>query len=244
MPSDRVPELDDSTNYSDWKLRVENWTYYTKTELKKQAHTLIGHMRGRPERAAIQMDVKALAKDTGVKELIAELDKLYLPDQTQQIFNSMDDFLQYRRPASATMEEYCREFQRKLRMLGQVAKKDPMFDDGVLAYFLLQHSNLDETSRTLVRATVTKLELATVESALKRTFGQGSAPAEFIKREQGSVMNFKPEPVFYGSSNCGARYSSSETDQSGDCSSASERGRSRVKTPSTTSEEEEICCER
>ena len=56
MPSDRVPELDDSTNYADWKLRVENWRLYTKTEKSKQAAALIGHMRGRPERAAIQMN--------------------------------------------------------------------------------------------------------------------------------------------------------------------------------------------
>ena len=236
MPSDRVPELDDSTNYADWKLRVENWTLYTKTEKSKQAAALIGHMRGRPERAAIQMNVKNFCKDDGVTDLLTELDKLYLPDETQQIFNTLDSFLQYRRPPSATMEEYCREFQRRNRRLEQITKKK-MFDDGVLAYFLLQNSNLDETNRKLVRATVSKLELAGVETALKRTFGQGSAPAEFIKNESGPGLTFiKQEGVYYGAS---AQCSSSETDHSGYCSSASERGKSRVKTPSSTSDDED-----
>ena len=202
MPSDRVPELDDSTNYSDWKLRVNNWILYTKTEKSKQAATLIGHMRGRPERAAIQLDVKTLCKDEGVAELLKELDKLYLPDVTQQIFNSLDEFLQYRRPPNATMEEYCREFQRKYRMLEQTANQDnaeaepkKMFDDGVLAYFLLQNSNLDETNKTLVRATVSKLELEGVESALKRTFGQGSSASTFTKSD--SLTFIKQEGVYH-----------------------------------------------
>ena len=82
MVADRVPELGDHTVYSDWKRRVKIWTISTKTDKKKMAAVLICHMRGKPESAAIQLDIDKLTEDDGVDKLLKEMDKLYEPDST------------------------------------------------------------------------------------------------------------------------------------------------------------------
>ena len=232
MVADRVPELGDHTVYSDWKRRVKIWTISTKTDKKKMAAVLICHMRGKPESAAIQLDIDQLTEDDGVDKLLKEMDKLYEPDSTQQIFNALDEFLHYKRPSEATMEEYCRDFSRKLKMLEQKSGKTGLFDDGVLAYYLLQNSNLDSNSMVLIRATVSELKLHVVEAALKKTFGRGAGQSDFKSGTLG-LTHIKQEGVYYGSSQ-----SSSETDdQSGYCSSASEHGRTgRLRTPSSEDE--------
>ena len=175
MGEDKVPQLKDGTIYADWKKRVAVWEASTKTEAARRAPTLITCMKGRPEQVAIQLDLTELKKDTGVVYLIQELDKLFLPDSTQQVFNALDQFLSYRRPTEASMEEYTREFTRLRKLAEQKKKKEDkadLFHDGVLGYFLLKHSNLDETSLRLIRATVKELTFENVEGALKRTFGE------------------------------------------------------------------------
>ena len=213
--------------YSDWKRRVTIWSVSTKVEKKKMAATLICHMKGKPETAAIQLDITGLQGDDGVEKLIAAMDKLYEPDSTLQIFSALDEFLYYKRPTECTMEEYCREFNRKLKMLEQKSGKDNMFDDGVLAYFLLQNSNLDKSSMMLIRATVSDLKLALVEAALKKTFGLGT---KGIKSEPSGLTCIKQEDVYFGR---GPHQSSSGTDQSGYCSSATHE------TSTSASEDEE-----
>ena len=233
MVSDRVPELADDTVYSEWKSRVNIWKKATKLDKKQMAPTLITRMRGKPESVAIQLEIDPLCEEDGVEKLIKEMDKLYEPDSTQQAFNSLDEFLNYKRPSDTTMEEYCREFSRKLKMLELKTGKKNMFEDGVLAYFLLQNSNLDQNSMMLIRATVVDLKLVQVEAALKKTFGRGSNYSDF-KKETPGLSFIKQEGVYYGRN---SRQSSSETDQSGYCSSASERGRyARPSTPSSDDE--------
>ena len=164
MGRDKVPELGDGTVYADWKKRVAIWQLSTSIEAKKQAATLITYMTGKPEQAAIQLNVDELKKDTGVEALMKEMDKLFEPDTTQQVFNALDEFLGYRRPTNTSMEDYCREFTRMLRMAEQKSGKKPgeLFDDGVLGYFLLKNSNLEASHITLVRATVTQLTFGLV----------------------------------------------------------------------------------
>ena len=170
-------------------------------------------MSGRPEQAAIQLKIEQLKGEDGVEKLIAAMDKLFLPyNYTQQVFNALDAFLEYKRPADLSMEDYCREFHYKKKMAEQMSNKADMFDDGVLGYFLLKNSGLDQNSMTLIRATVTKLELSLVEGALKRTFGTGSGTLLSPSGLVTSAMSIKQE-VMYN------RHSSSETDQSGYCSS-------------------------
>ena len=212
MGEDKVPQLKDGTVYADWKKRVAVWEASTKTEPKKRAPTLITCMKGRPEQVAIQLDLTKLSTDTGVEHLMTELDALFLPDNTQQVFNALDQFLNYRRPAGTSMEDYTREFTRLQKIAEQKRQKEDtaaLFHDGVLGYFLLKNSNLDDNSLRLIRATVQELTFKNVEAALKRTFGEGSGSGLHTATVKSEPMTFKQEVYS----------SSTETDRSGYCSS-------------------------
>ena len=175
MGSDKVPVLDEKSNYSDWKRRVQWWKKVTTVKPEAGAAALIMHMSGKPEAVAIQLDVEELSKAGGIDVLIAELDKLYEKDQTQSVFTSIDSFMNYRRPKEVPMEEYVREFNHRYKNLVQkrsTGGTTAVFEDGVLAYFLLHHANLSDHQKTLIRATVSKLSYANMESQLKRAYGE------------------------------------------------------------------------
>jgi hypothetical protein len=111
-------------------------------------------MEGKPEQAAIQPSINDYTADDGVEKLVDELDKLFLPDSTQQVFNALDEFLEFKRPSDMAMEDFCREFHHKRKMAEQKSGKTEMFNDGVLGYFMLKNNNLDSSSATFIRATV------------------------------------------------------------------------------------------
>ena len=176
MGSDKVPVLDEKSNYSDWKRRVQWWKKVTTVKPEAGAAALIMHMSGKPEAVAIQLDVDELSKAGGIDVLIAELDKLYEKDQTQSVFTSIDSFMNYRRSSEVPMEEYVREFNHRYKNLVQkrsagAGGTKEVFEDGVLAYFLLHHANLSDHQKTLIRATVSKLSYENMESQLKRAYG-------------------------------------------------------------------------
>ena len=172
MGKDKVPVLNERINYDDWKRRVDWWQKATSVKPEARAATLIMNMSGKPEEVAIQLNETELSVDDGVKLLIAELDKLYEKDQTQSIFTAIDNFLSYRRPKDVSMEEYVREFNQKHKNLVQRRNKGKIFEDGILAYFLLHHANLSDTQKTLIRATVTDLSYEKMEVQLKRAYGE------------------------------------------------------------------------
>ena len=213
MGEDKVPQLKDGTVYADWKKRVAIWEASTSTDPKKRAPTLITCMKGRPEQVAIQLDIKKLCTETGVETLIKELDTLFQPDTTQQVFNALDEFLNYSRPAGTSIEDYVREFTRLQRIAEQKKKEDDataLFHDGVLGYFLLKNSNLDDNSLRLIRATVQELSFKNVEAALKRTFGEGLGSGLHT-----ATATVKSEPMTFKQE---VYNSSTETDRSGYCS--------------------------
>ena len=80
MGEDKVPKLTDKTIYAEWKRRVTVWQVSTSIPKQKQAATLITRMEGKPEQAAIQLDINDYTADDGVKKLVDELDKLFLPE--------------------------------------------------------------------------------------------------------------------------------------------------------------------
>ena len=173
MGRDKVPALGEKTNYDDWKKRVKWWQKATDTKPENQAATLIMHMSGKPEEIAIQLDVDGISVQNGVQLLLTELDKLYEKDATQSIFTAIDSFLSYRRPSETSMDEYVREFNQRYKSLVQRRNKgDELFEDGILAYFLLHQASLTEEQMILIRATVNDLSYKNMEASLKRTYGE------------------------------------------------------------------------
>ncbi|KAL5255720.1 hypothetical protein ACHWQZ_G011070 [Mnemiopsis leidyi] len=167
-----IPMLDDGTDYSTWKKKVDIWKLGTNAKPGQQAAKLIMNMRGKPQEVAINIETSKIGCDTGVDNLIAELDKLYKKDVTQSLFKAIDSFERYRRNKEDNIDSYISEFQRRYKSLVQLQKGKELYDDVILAYRLLNQANLNEDQMRLVRATcAAKLTFESMQEQLKRTFG-------------------------------------------------------------------------
>lgn len=206
---ENVPKLKDDTVYEEYKSRVRVWETATSVDEKKRAAKLIMSMEGNAERHALQLDIETLKTETGVKVLLQELDKLYLKDVTQSAFESIDDFINFKRTADTSMGDYCRAFrQRHARLQQKRNTTNPIFEDGVLAYYLLSQAGLSEDQKLLIRATTTKLTFDDMEAALKRTYGGGGLVKEEKKSPKIKEEQIEEE-VFYNRGQQSSSYSSS-----------------------------------
>ena len=202
MGRDKVPILGEETIYSDWKKRVRWWNDVTDVKDEKRAATLIMHMSGKPESMAIQLDRTALSVAGSVEKLLTEMDKFYKKDETAIVFSAIDNFLTYRKPPDATMGEYLREFNQRYKLLQESREKSdtPLFEDGILAYFLLHQAGLNQEQMRLIKATVETLSYANMEKALKRTYGENplsSSSGTSCNPTGGYTVSVKEEPTFY-----------------------------------------------
>ena len=173
MPHERdIPILDENTDYTTWKKKVDIWKLGTNAKPEQQAAKLIMQMRGKPQEVAINIPTSKIGSANGVKDLLTELDLLYKKDTTQSLFKAIDSFENYRRTKDEDMDTYISEFQRRYKTLKQLQANKDLYDDVILAYRLLNQASLNEEQARLVRATCTaELTFENMKDQLKRTFG-------------------------------------------------------------------------
>ena len=174
MGNERIPQLSDGKDYLTWKKEVEIWKLGTTAKDKQQAPRLVGFMEGKAHKAAIQIAAAELGTTTGVTKLFAELDKIFLKDSTQSLFQAIESFEQYTRSSSETIDEYIREFEQRYKRLKDLRGNKEAYEDGIKAFKLLHQANLKPEQKRLVRATTIELTYKGMANALKRTFGDGS----------------------------------------------------------------------
>ena len=194
--SERIPNLEDDSDYSRWKKAVKVWQLGTTAKKTQQASRLIGFMNGRAYEAALQIAPAELGDETGVDKLITELDSLFLKDATHNLFMAIEDFEHYKRPEGVAMDLYVRDFEQKRKKIDQLRGQE-VYEDGVLAYKLLNQANLNPDQKRLVKATITKLDYKMMVQSLKQTFGD-EVPFEsptrietVIKEERTSCLQTK-----------------------------------------------------
>ena len=126
--SDRdIPILDDDTDYTTWKKKVDIWKLGTNAKKEQQAAKLIMHMRGKPQEVAINIPTAKIGLATGVEELTKELDLLYKKDTTQSLFKAIDSFENYRRSRDEDIDTYISEFQRRYKTLKQLQSNKDLY---------------------------------------------------------------------------------------------------------------------
>ena len=176
MGSDDPPKLDKDTVYSVWKRDVKIWQLGTSVTDTKQAARVILKMSGKVRDFANRISLTDLGKTTGLDDLLKELDKYYLKDVTQELFLSIEKLETYRRDVSKgeTIADYIEEFGRRNDRVRELIKNEDAYNDGVLAYRLLNQASLSESDRKLVRSTVPKLSYDDMVKALMRCLGDGA----------------------------------------------------------------------
>ena len=86
-------------SYANWKADIEIWQMFTKDEAKRLGPAVYLSLQGDARDAVRLMDRKSIGTDNCVDLIIAELDKVFLKDETTRAFCAFKEFVEYRRQA-------------------------------------------------------------------------------------------------------------------------------------------------
>ena len=181
------PLLSDESVYENWKREIEIWQAFTDLAPKKQGPAIFLTLQGKAREAALEIEIKDLTDDQGVKKLIEKLDSLYLEDINQSAYAAYESFEMYRRPEDMNIKEFFNNFERLYNKLKVYQMELP---DGVLAYRVLKSANLSEENEKLARATITTLTYKSMTEQLKKIFTD-------ISKSLSQQVNLKVEPTFH-----------------------------------------------
>ena len=101
------------------------------------------------------MDIEKLTEKTGVNNLIAELDKMYLEDESSKAHETYESFEKLVWPSGMNMSDYFIKFEQ---LYFNAKSFDMEILEGVLAYRLLNSANLTNEQKQLVKSTVSKID--------------------------------------------------------------------------------------
>ena len=132
--------------YENWKREIEIWQAFTDLAPKKQGPAIFLTLQMKALEAALEIEIKDLTDDQGVKKLIEKLDSLYLEDINQSAYAAYESFEMYRRPKDMNMKEFLNNFGRLYNKLKVYQMELP---DGVPAYRVLKSANLSEENEKL-----------------------------------------------------------------------------------------------
>ena len=158
---------DGGDNYADWKNDLEVWCMLTDGKVK-QGPAVFLSLQGDARDAVRPIPKEKLNDKDAVKQILAELDKVYLKDEVSRAFTAIKTFVQFRRESTQPFAKFLVDFNNKYR---EVKKHKLDFDDGILAFFLLMAANLTEDHERLVRATA-ELKFEDVKDKLQKVFGE------------------------------------------------------------------------
>ena len=123
-------------------------------------------LTGEAREAILKMDIEKLTEKSGVNNLMAELDKIYLKDESSQVYEAYETFEKFVRPSGMSISDYFIKFE-------QFYFKAKSFHmeilHGVLTYRLLNTANLTNDQKQLVKATVSNMDHQIMKDQLKRS---------------------------------------------------------------------------
>ena len=106
------PLLKEDSNYELWKKEIKLWKTFTDLDAKKQGPAICLSLTGKACEAALELSVENLNSDTGVVQLLAKLDELYLKDTDQLAYAAYDNFENFKRPPDMSIKDYLITFER------------------------------------------------------------------------------------------------------------------------------------
>ena len=168
MSSKQPPTFDPENDvYENWKSDIEVWQLLVDEKVK-QGPAVYLSLQGDARSAVRHLKPADLAKDDGVNLIVAELDKVYIKDETARTFQAIKNVIEFRREAGQNFSKFIVEFQSRFR---EFESYNIVVPDSLKAYFLIKAANLNEEHERLVRATA-KMEFNDMKDQLQKVFGQ------------------------------------------------------------------------
>ena len=142
------------------------------------------------------MDIEKLTEKTGVNNLIVELDKMYLKDESSKAHETYESFEKFVWPSGMNMSDY---FIKSEQLYFNAKSFDMEILEVVLAYRLLNSANLTNEQKQLVKSTISKIDYQIMKDQLKKVFTSTSTNVD--KKADTDKIDIKSEEneVFYAS---------------------------------------------
>ena len=160
------PEVDD--DYSSWKRDIGIWKLFTDSKPEKIGPAVYLSLQGKAREAVRALQADKIGAANGYENVMAELDKVFLKDETTKMFYALKDFFEFRREAGMDFTAFIVEYEK--RYLKVKTSQIGDLPSALQAFFLLKAANLTPESEKLARAT-SKLDYADMRDKLMRIFG-------------------------------------------------------------------------
>ena len=90
-------------SYEAWLKELKIWHSFTDIPKAKQGPALLLTLERKACETVLELNIDDITSDNGVKNIAACLDRLYLKDKTQTVYEAYDSFERFRRPDDMTI---------------------------------------------------------------------------------------------------------------------------------------------
>lgn len=207
------PKFDDKVTYETWRNEIKMWTLVTDLDPKKQALAVALSLTGRTRETALELKAEDLNNEDGMDILLNALDVVYKKDIIDSAYEAYTNFESFKKIDTMIMSDYINEFEHRYT---RTKKHDMSLPDAVLAFKLLDNSNLNTKERQLALTACPDIKYDTMRSALKRIFSEDHSctavnsntpfkikqePVETIFATERSTTEFRPRNMTYRNNN-------------------------------------------
>ena len=177
------PKLTEGTDYEQWRHNVAVWIELTDLEKPKLGLALHMALEGRAQIASSELTIAQLKHNDGVDKILEKLDAIFLPETGRRQFATFRELYRLRRDESMNIDKFISNFEHIAFRLKSLAVNLP---DSVLAFLLLEATNLEESQNQLILSSMTEIKYDAMKAALRRVFGGQNPSQKFtvIKTEK------------------------------------------------------------
>ena len=160
------PQFKETMSYKLWKNKLEMWQLVTSVPKNQQA--IIVRLEAlennfKAEKAVDQIIAAELNTDTGMN-ILSKLDKVFQSETIDEAYNIYSCFINFNRHDDTDMNDYIIEYEHLYKRMEDFDMKLP---DAVLAFKLLDGTNITEDDRKLALALGKEMKFNDMKSALK-----------------------------------------------------------------------------
>ena len=128
------PVFNEEEDYLNWKNDLEVWKLFTETKKRKMRPAVYSTLTGCAREAVRDLKPTDIGKETGLDEIIAKLDAVYLKDENTRAYVAFKEFYEFKRAIGEHFSEFIVKYEHLYHRLTQYKMDQP---EGVQAFFLL-----------------------------------------------------------------------------------------------------------
>ena len=174
-----IPVLDNvQDSYVNFRKEVTMWETVTTIPEEKRAITLLLKLPPKAKSVALDVPQEELSKGktysiegggsrkiSGVQRLLEVLDTIFLEDINKEKFKAYRDIRNYKRQKNQSIQDFLLEYDKRIRRLKEFGINLP---EEVLAFEVLDSSNLTSEQESMANATVQELSYTAMKDQIRK----------------------------------------------------------------------------